>query len=353
MSAARARLRDVAQHARVSVTTASLVLNGKDASIGVATRQRVRQAADELRYRPNLLARGLRGTRRRTIAFISVDVLTTPYASAMALGAQSVADEHGYGLLLANVDDVAERRAETIESLIDRQVDGAIFATMYHRQVEVPEQLAATTTVLLDASPLDATAAVSSVVPDEQGGMTLALDHLLAVGHQRIAFVGHHLGLPAPNERRAAYDEFVALHDLQVEDGYVVEGDGTTQSGVVAAGDMLGKFVERDTFTPNAPTAIVCFNDRTAAGVYIAAARRNIRIPDDLSVVGFDNQELIVNAIHPNLTSVELPHEAMGRWATDQLLRLLEGEASHDHVRMSCELVERNSVAPPRAKSTT
>ena len=162
------RLRDVADAANVSRTTASLVLNGKAESISPETRQRVLRAADELRYRPNALAKSLRRRVTHTIAFIGDEIVTTPYAGAMIQGAQDVAHEFGYMLLLANTGNDAELEEQLILALLDRQVDGAVYATMYHRYVDVPSSLRSTTVVLLDARSDDP--AYAWVVPDEEAG---------------------------------------------------------------------------------------------------------------------------------------------------------------------------------------
>ena len=152
--------------ANVSSTTASLVLNGKDDAISPETRERVRRAAEELGYRPNAVAKSLRRRVTHTIAFVSDEIVTTPYAGAMIQGAQDVAHEHGYMLLLANTNNDAELEEQLIGALLDRQVDAAVYATMYHRIVDVPASLRSTPLVLLDARPPSGDA-MSWVVPDE------------------------------------------------------------------------------------------------------------------------------------------------------------------------------------------
>ena len=332
----RVRLRDVAERAGVSNATVSLVLNGKDGSIGAATRERVTVAAEELGYRPNALARSLRGRTTQTIGFISDAVVTTPHAGAMIQGVQDIANDAGFVLLLGNTSDHPDVERRTVEALLDRQIDAAIYATMFHRIVDPPASLAAVPTVLLDARPAEEDS-VSWVVPDEAGGARAAVEHLIAAGHRRIGFINESDRPVAAAERESAYRS--VLRENGLDSGPDFEAEVNDGDPV----DPLSAFLGRS----ERPTALFCFNDRIAAGAYIAARRLGLRIPEDLSIVGFDNQILVAEAIDPGLTTVQLPHEEMGRWAMEQALRLLDEETGPRSTRMPCPLVERGSVAPP------
>lgn len=356
----RVKLRDVADEAGVSTATASLVLNDKADSIGSDARARVQAAAKKLGYRPNALARGLRAQRTGTIGLLSHDVLTTPYASSMIQGAQEAADELGYVLLLANVSDDPIHTAAGIDTLLDRQIDAAIYATMFHRGVVVPEQLASTPTVLLDAFPLTTghspgeeplpeygSSSHWSVVPDEYAGAVSAVEHLIAAGHRRIGWINEVYRPMASILREQAYRDVLARHGIDADPSLEIEVLGTTHGAYPLVLELLGR--------PDRPSALFCFNDRIATGVYHAANKLGLHIPRDLSVVGFDNQELIAEAIDPMLTTVQLPHYEMGRWATQQVANLLSSEAvdaPDEKVEpriqlMPCPLVERQSVASP------
>lgn len=334
----RVRLRDVADRAQVSKATASLVLNGKADSIGAAAAERVVAAADELGYRPNALAKGLREQRSQTIGFISDQVVTTPYAGGMIVGAQEVATENGFALILANLGGDETSAKSAIDALLDRQIDAVIYATMFHKVVEVPEQLRGIRTVLLDARSDDAQ--VPAVVPDEYGGAEAAIERLIAVGHRRIGFINDDEDVPAARERARAYTDVLVRHGLDHDPSLVAVGTSDPLGGRIAAETILGR--------DSRPTALFCFNDRMASGAYIAARRLGIEIPEDLSIVGFDNQVLVAEAVDPPLTSVQLPHVEMGRWAMEQALTLLDEETEPQLCRMPCPLVERGSVAPPK-----
>ena len=182
------RITDVAERAGVSTATVSYVLNDvAGARVAAATRERVRAAAGEVGYRPNTLARALRTRRTHTIGFVSADVATSPFATEMIRGAQEAARRAGSLLLLVNVSDADQMCADSIHTLVQRQVDGVVVATMYHRIIDVPDELTLVPHVLLDCRPKDDSGVF--VVPDEVGGTEAVLTELLEAGHRRIGHV--------------------------------------------------------------------------------------------------------------------------------------------------------------------
>lgn len=271
------------------------------------------------------------------MGFLSVEVVTTPYAGAMILGAQDVADEHGFVLLLGNADDAAETE-RAIGAMMDRQVDAFIYATMYHRIVEIPVGIQQLPLVLLDARTSDDRS--SSVVPDEYEGASAAVRHLVDMGHRRIGYIDSAEAPPAAALRRQAYLDLLEENGCDTDHDLIVASPGGSQPAIAPAGSLLDM--------PEPPTAMFCFNDRIAAGAYAAARRRNLGIPEDLSIVGFDNQVLVAEAMDPGLTTVQLPHYEMGRWAMERVLALLDEDAAPVAKQMPCVLVERGSVAPPK-----
>ena len=320
----------------MSPTTASLVLNGKTDAISPETQARVRRAAQELGYRPNAVAKSLRRRVTHTIAFVSDEIVTTPYAGAMIQGAQDVAHEHGYMLLLANTNNDPELEEQLIDALLDRQVDAAVYATMFHRIVDVPSSLKATPLVLLDARTTSGDS-ISWIVPDETRGARAAVEHLVELGHRRIGFINDVDGSIASFERRDAYRAVLAEHGLPVEDALEELADSSTAGGLAAATELLARH--------DRPTAVFCFNDRMASGLYIAAKRLGLDIPNDLSVVGFDNETLIAEALDPPLTTVQLPHYEMGAWALRHLIGRLQGTVdTAAQERAACPIVVRAST---------
>ncbi|SDD83568.1 LacI family DNA-binding transcriptional regulator [Glycomyces harbinensis] len=333
------RLTDVAKAAGVSTATASMALNGTGGNrIGSETRDRVLAAAAALGYRPNTVARGLRTRRTQMIGFVGDNVATTPFAGQMIRGAHDAAREAGFLLLMIDTTGDPEETGEAIAALQERQIDGILLATMYHQAIDVPKEIKSTPVVLLDCS---ADGTVSSVVPDERGGTLGVLAELAAAGHRRIGHVTTAEDVEARHIRLAAWREHVTAYGLDAGDLLAESPEARTHDGYEAAMRLLGR--------PERPTAIFCFNDRMAMGVYRAAAERGLSIPGDLSVVSYDDQELIAPELAPGLTSAALPHYEMGSWAVKELLRRLdEPDAEPVQHLMPCPTARRQSVAAPR-----
>ncbi len=335
-------LRDVAERSGFSITTVSHVLNDVPGKrIPASTRERVRAAAAELAYTPNRLAQGLRLQRSNTLGFISDQIATSPHAGQTILGAQDAAAEHGSLLMLMNTGNDPDLEDREIQALRDRQVDGIIYAAEYHRVLTPPSQLTEIPAVLLDArSTVDG---FSSVVPDEVAGAVTAVNELTDHGHRRIGFVTNITDIPATRLRLEGFKKALKAARRPYHRALVVEDVSEAHGGFRAASALL------DRPAASRPTAIFCFNDRMAMGAYQAASELGLRIPDDLSVIGFDNQELIAESLRPGLTTVALPHYQMGRWAVTTLLRRIDADRMEPPRTdaLPCPLVRRASVGPP------
>jgi LacI family transcriptional regulator len=345
---ARVRISDVAAAAGVSTSTVSLVLNDRPGSrISEETRARVREAAAAVGYTPNSIARGLRMQRTRTLGLVSDVIATTPFAGRMLAGAQDAAREHGHLIFLVNTDADPAVERDAIRALVDQRVDAMIYASMWHRVVETPDGLP-DRSVFLDCRPVSG--GHPAVVPDDFGGGRAAVRELVAAGHRRIGYVdAEELNPPvASTLRRQAYLEVLAEAGITPDPAWHVHSDETTAaSGRAAAGRLL------DLPADNRPTAIFCFNDRIAAGVYVAARHRGLEIPAGLSVVGYDDQQLVAGELDPPLTTIALPHYEMGRWATEVALGAREPPASGQTYLMPCPIIRRDSVTSPPAAAPT
>lgn len=327
---------DVARRAGVSQTTVSFVINDRPgASIPEDTRRRVWEAVEELGYRPNALARGLRSKATHTIGFVSDQITSTPYGGEMIAGAQEAASERGVMLLLAETGGDPMVAARAVDLMLERQIGGLVYGAMYHKQVVPPDAVADVPTVLLDA--YDADGAFSSVVPDDERGGFEATTLLAEHGHTRIGFINNEEPIPASQLRQAGYRQALETEGLDLDPALVVEGPVSAATGYEGTRQLLA--------LSDPPTAIFSFNDRMALGVYRALREAGLRIPDDISVVGFDNEDVISDGVHPGLTTFELPHHAMGRWAVE---RLLEGRTAPVQQREHCPLIQRASVGPAR-----
>ena len=328
---------DVARLAGVSRTTVSFVVNNvPNVNIPDETRARVWAAVAELKWRPNAMARGLSARRSHTIGFISDEIATTPAAGQIIRGAQDAAWRARLMLLVIDTGRNAELEQAALDMMLERQVEGLIYATMYHRPVELPPSSVEVPVVLLNCFSPDRD--VASVVPDEvQGGRT-AVEMLLARGHRRIGFINNNDPIPASFGRLEGYRQALAAAGLPFDPALVQPAAPGARDAYAAVLALMAR--------PAAPTALFCASDVMALGAYDALRTLNLRIPDDVAVVGFDNQELIAMQLDPGLSTMALPHYAMGQWAVDYLLEeLLPTEADTPvQARLACQYIARASV---------
>lgn len=340
-------LKEVGEQAGVSASTVSLVLNGRDVGrITPEVAARVRKVAGDLGYAPNLLARGLRTRQTKTFGMVSDEVASTPFAGKMLAAAQRKAWDSGYLLLV--VDTGASKAVEeaAIAALMQRNIEGLIYASMYHREVPLPATPPNLPLVILDGW-TDADSSAEWIVPDEEGGARLAIETLIQAGHTRIGFCNSAEAVPASVGRLRGYRQALEAAGIDYEPGLVANARiATTAEGFPAAMSLLDR--------PDRPTALFCYNDRVAMGAYQAADQLGLRIPDDLSVIGFDNQEFIADSVRPGLTTVQLPHERMGAWGADRLIERTENPTVGPieppmRELAACSLIVRNSIAPPPA----
>lgn len=334
----RPSMKDVAELVGVSRTTVSFVLNRRpDSNIPQITQDKVWAAAEELGYRPNALARGLRNQHTQTIGFISDEVGTTPYAGQILQGAQDFAWQNDYLLFSVNTGRNDKLKEAAVDALLERLVDGIIYAAMYHREVTPPPAIREVPTVLLDCTVRDHS--LPSVVPDEVTGGRDAVLHLLEKGHQRIGFVCEERNTAAKIGRLQGYKEALAQYNIPFDPTLIYAGASSKQSGGY---DCTMSLMTLD----NRPTAIFYFNDRMAMGGYDALRKLNLSIPDDVAVVGFDDQQIIAADLYPALTTMRLPHYEMGQWAVEHLLNLFKSSGTDEPIQrqLPCPLIVRQST---------
>ncbi|NUP73185.1 MAG: LacI family DNA-binding transcriptional regulator [Sinomonas sp.] len=329
-------MNDVAARAGVSQATVSLVLNHAEGGrFTKETKAKVEQAVRELGYRPNAHARVLREGVAGMIGFIGHSVATAPMAGMIIAGAQERAWEAG--MLVLTVETSGDRDIEraSIEAMLSYSVAGVVYAGMYNRNLEVPGILRGSKAVVLNS--MDASGVFPSVAPDEERGGYTATKVLLDAGHRRIGLINIETlksGLPAAVGRYRGYIRALAEAGIEPDSGIVRFGHGSEEHGYVHATELLS--------LENRPTAIFCVNDRTAWGAYQAAGELGLRIPEDLSIVGFDNQDILAPNLRPGLTTLDLPFKAMGRRAVEILL---EGAPLEGRVELfECPVVARGSV---------
>lgn len=338
-------LKDLAAAVGVSPSAVSLVLNDRhQGRVNEQTAQRIRTTAAEMGYIPNVLARGLRTKRTHTIGLLSDGVASVPFAGRMLEGVQTSAWDAGYLAMIIDTTNRPELITQSSKSLLQRDIEAMILAAEYHRVVELPPIPPTIPVVVLDGVPQDP-ASADSVVPDEAGGARTAVRHLLAAGHRRIGFctVGGDRFV-ASRLRYSGYEAALGEHGLDIDPRLVLTLPDPSTSHAV---DPLRDFLSSD----RRPTALFCFSDQIAFAVYQVCTDLGLRIPDDLSLVGFDDQEFIADALRPGLTTIRLPHYAMGAWAARRAIDRIHGDAEGPpvSVRIPCPLIERASVGPPKA----
>jgi LacI family transcriptional regulator len=339
-------IRAVAKAAGVSTTTVSHSLNDVG-RISPATRKRVRRIAAELGYAPNILARGLRGQRSETIGFLGDEIVTTPYAVRIIVGAQEAAKAHGSLLLIFNTNGEPELEEREALLLKQRKVDGVLYAAMFHRRVTIPPTLSEVPVVLVDAVSDDPS--ISSVIPDEVSGGRAAVTVLLSAGHRRIGFLNSEHDIPATHGRLQGFEDGLAAAGIALNDSRVLQVPPTPDGGYQGGLALLSE--------PDRPTGIFCCTDRVAMGCYQAAAELGLRIPDDLSIVGFDDLHIVADGLRPGLTTIALPHFEMGVWAVNRLYAELEARSRDEllpaeHLVLPGPVIRRSSVAPPPEHSS-
>ncbi|MFJ9573982.1 MULTISPECIES: LacI family DNA-binding transcriptional regulator [Streptomyces] len=331
--------RDVARAAGVSQATVSLVLGEKwPGRVSEATAQRVRESAAELGYRPNLAARSLRLGRTRT-ALLVVPALTNEFFARVYTGAAAVAAEHDFGVVLYPSPDGTGPARDPFASA-RASLDGVIASSMASDALSALHG-ADLPLVMLDSDPAG-TDAAAHVNLDIADGMRQVTDHLLGLGHRRFVHLASAVDTWTFAVRAQALREAVgAVPDTEVR---TVRAPLDVRAGREAAEQALAVTGER-------PTAIVCDDDILAAGACKAARRLGLRVPDDLSVTGFDDLAL-ATAVEPELTTVQLPAEQVGERGMAALLAVLEGRGAEPG-SLPVRLVVRGSTAPPGAPSRT
>ena len=334
----RVTMADVARRAGVSPTTVSFVVNDDPRlpTITAVTQDRVREAIRALDYRPNHAARRLRNQRSDTLGFITDEIAAGPFAGGAIRGAASVAWERGHMLAVLHTGGEREWENAAVEMALDRQLDAVILGTSWTRPVSVPDNLDQLPTVLLDCYAPGSL--FTSVRPDDHSGGLAATALLIEAGHRRIGFINGVPSTYAARERERGFADALARAGLAYGPSLIRYGTYESNSGHHHAGELLD--------LPDPPTALFCANDRMAVGAYFAILERGLSIPDDVSVIGYDNQVGLAEFLSPPLTTIQLPHFEMGARCAELVL---DGNCGDGRVHeIACRPVERESVGPPR-----
>lgn len=329
-------LNDVAEQAGVSVSTVSRVLNRKAAKyrISADTQAVILRAAEDLGYKANHLARGLRLKKTNTIGLIAPDI-SNPFFAYVIKQVQHVAHGLGYSLIVCNTDEDVEMEEEQVNLLYRKRVDGLIAMPVGQRYDHFEEWLdRGGPLVMLDRcfDALD----VDTVVVDNYRGAYEATEHLISFGHERIALVQGLPGTYTNTARLRGYRDALSAHGIAVDEALVVGGDFRRERGYIETKLLLG--------LDPPPTAIFATGDLITLGALQAIYEEGMSIPEDVSLLSFDDFDF-ASFLRCPLTAVQQPKEAMGEMAVKMLVeRLDDGEKERRRIVLKPKLIVRDSV---------
>lgn len=331
-------LREVAQRAGVSIKTVSRIVNS-DPAVRPETRNAVLSHLKDMNYVPDQAARLMRSGTSNVVGLMTDAVATTPYSVDIVRGAQAELKREHKTLLIANTDGDEELEAEYWRMFRAQKVAAVIYASMYHRPQSMGEPDFNDAIVLANCFSREGDRA--SIIPDDEAGGYAQAEHLLKLGHRRIGIITLNPAIEATilrgrGMRRAFRDAGVSYDDKSVRVGFTGPLMNETIIAFEAAVNLLTE--------PQRPTAIICGNDKVALQVYSAAAHLGLSIPDDLSVMGFDDLKVISETLRPALTTVALPYFEIGRLAVE--MAKLAGDEEKGwapKVLVPCPLVIRES----------
>lgn len=332
-----ATMKEVAAEAGVSLGTVSNVLNNHP-SVTEENRKKVLEAVQRLKYRPNITARTLKTKASKSLGLLIPDI-TNPFYPEVARGAEDVAKRYGYSLFLCNNDRSIEKEREYINILIEKNVDGMILVKPSISSDEIQEIRKQCAVVLVDM--YDAEIPGCDIINvDDRGGTLKAMDLLYESGHRRIAFISGLLESKSSRCRQEAYVEFLTRRHIPVDERLIKRGSYDWFSGYKCTTELLRGV--------DPPTAIFAANDLMALGAMKAARERQLVIPHQLSLVGFDDVDM-ASLCTPQLTTVRQPKYELGTMGAEALVEqmlAIEKKAAHqpETVVLDTDLIIRESV---------
>ena len=332
---------DIAREAGCSQATVSFVLNNAPGiRLSDETRVRVVETARRLGYHdvPPVRQAEQRVHRSRKIGFIIDQLATSPEAVQAIEGLTQAARLQGDLVFVAQSDNDPEIEAELIEAFLGHGVAALVYMTIFTREVQLPAALNLLDIPVYLLNCYTSGQSHAAVVPSEIAGGQRATHHLISKGHRRIATITGEIWMEAAQDRLKGYRRALATADIPFDEELVFNGDWSASAGYEATRRILE--------LPDVPSAIFCQNDRMAIGCYEALKEADYDIPGQMSVLGYDDEE-IARHLHPRLTTTVLPHRAMGQWVVEQLQDGVAG-ARYPLTKLECPLVERESVAKPR-----
>jgi LacI family transcriptional regulator len=332
-----ATIADVARRAGVSVSTVSHVVNGTR-RVSPATASAVRAIIDDVGYSPNALARALKIASTRSVG-IAISAISNPYFSDIIRAIQAECARLGMDVFLSDTEDDPVRELQVVTALRQRRVDGVILAPSADPDRRALAYLSAANLpcVLVDRTP---DAEFDQVGVNNREAMRALVEHVAARGHRRIGYIAGNPGFETTLERIAGYHDALRAVGRAPDDSHIITGSATTDCATAATLSLLD--------LPDPPTALVAGNNLATIGVMRALRARGLRVPSDISVVGFDDFEW-ADCFEPRLTLVAQPCAEIGARAASLLMeRIADPEGPRRTIRLDARLVERDSCGSPR-----
>jgi DNA-binding LacI/PurR family transcriptional regulator len=329
-------IKDIARLAHVSHSTVSRALQNSPL-VNPVTTEKIRKIAEQAGYHVSAVARGLVTRRTRTIGLV-VTTAADPFTSEVFSGIEQEAHDRGYCVFLAESYADPESERKVVQTFAERRVDGIIVTSSRVGALYIPllSEMMVPIVLVNNQHP---GAFVHSVMIRNQEGVRAAANHLIELGHRRIAYLSDQFGYQSDAERCAGYREALEAAGIGFNPELVVQGDGKPEGGVRTMDQVLA--------LPHPPTAICCYNDMTALGAMRSICLHGLRVPEDISVVGFDDL-FFASYTQPPLTTIRQPMRRMGQLAMESLFKLMSGDESEIRIKVDAELIVRESTARVR-----
>ena len=333
------RLKDIAQIVGVSVMTVSKALRDEP-DVSAATKAKIKKLATDMGYVPDSSAQGLRTKTSRLFGLV-IPTTTNPIYARIVFAIEERAHELGYDLLLCHTYNKPEREDACLRRLLSRRVDGLFIAPVYRFEAEAriyQEIIARNTPTVLLGAPASFCKTFPAIEIEELVASYTATKHLLGLGHKKIAYLTGPTSAPWAHERFEGFRRALREVNLEVDDKLVFQAGSTIEDGTKAALQLLNEGAQ--------PTAIMAVNDLVAIGCAETLLQQGLKIPEDISLVGFGN---ILTAEHYRvpLTTVRQPKFRLGTAAVETMMKIIRGE-KYQLKRLAAELVERKSTAPAK-----
>jgi DNA-binding LacI/PurR family transcriptional regulator len=333
-------LKEVAKKANVSITTVSRVINDSN-KVNVKTRERVQSAMDALNFQPNRVAQRLRGSKGRSklLGLIIPDIQNQFYSSIVR-GIEDMSYGNNYAVILCNSDENPEKEKFYLEVLKSESVDGIILPPIRHNGNIIKDLIKTGIPLICFDRKLPSESIDTVVIDNEKGGF-MATRHLMELGHRKIAVITSSLGFSSFEDRLLGYKRALQEKGIPIEDNFIKQGDHRSSE--------IGKKLTIELLEQNpGPTALFVMNNQMTLGALEAINERNLVIPDDISIVGFDDM-LWAKAISPPLTVVKQPGYEMGRRVAELFFQRVNDPARERvQIIMESKLIVRKSTAPPK-----